>query len=491
MPDIRHIFVLMLENRSFDHMFGLSGIPDIRTATSADHNIYGNRPYHFGPHAPNRMPWDPHHGFSDVMTQLAGEGAEDLPATPYPPRTNSGFVASFAKGLRRPDPDDLATVMRAVDLPRESPALYTLATEYAVCDEWYASMPGATWPNRFFVHGASSAGLARGPTTAQKVKWALDWGGFKYPNGSIFDRLRPGSYRLYQNQDRSSHRSGRLPQVAALKGVRYDEVRPLRELVTELAAGRAAAYTFIEPAYGDVVSGSYRGGSSQHPLDDLAKGDRLIARVYRAIRNSPVWKHSLLIITYDEHGGFYDSCIPARAAPPSNDDPDPDADDNPFGFDFSVYGVRVPTVLVSPWIGKGVVDHTLYDHASILATVERRFDLDPLTDRDRLAADVLHLLGGSMRPDAECPREVPQRPARPALAEAEPDLASLAEPIEDGDNLLGFLFVAEKAQREVAPETLAFAPLPEPKTRGEAELYLEQVVPRLEEARDAQQLSPD
>ena len=211
MADIRHVFVLMLENRSFDHMFGLSRIPGIRAATSANYNSYRGRPYHFGPDAPSPMPRDPHHGFRSVMTQLGGEGAERRPATPYPPRTNSGFVANFATGHKRPlPPAKFGTVMLAVDLPRESPALYTLATEYALCDQWYSSMPGATWPNRFFVHGASSAGMADGPTKAQKVKWTVGIGGFEYPRGSIFDRLRRGNYRLYQNRDRLSHRSGRL-----------------------------------------------------------------------------------------------------------------------------------------------------------------------------------------------------------------------------------------------------------------------------------------
>jgi phospholipase C len=477
MADIRHVFVLMLENRSFDHMFGLSRIPGIHAATSANSNSYGGRPYPFGPGAPDPMRLDPHHGFENVMTQLFGAGTSN-PSRPYPRRTNSGFVADFAVGHRRPPSlEELKTVMLAIATAREAPALHTLATQYALCDEWYSSVPGATWPNRFFVHGASSNGIAHGPTKEQKAAWTAGLGGFTYPRGSIFDRLGPGNYRLYQN--REGHDLGRFPQVAALKGVKLSDVRRLSDLETELAGGRAAPYTFIEPAYGNIVSGSYRDGSSQHPLDELAAGDRLIARVYRMIRNSPVWEKSLLIVTYDEHGGFYDSGVPARTAPPPNDGKGPS--DNPFGFDFSIYGARVPAVVVSPWIAKGVVDHTLYDHTSILATVERRFGLQPLTDRDRLAGDLLHLLGGRLRPDSECPRTLPELPApAPAFAEDAPDTASLAEPIEDGDNLIGFLFVAEKAQREIAPETLAFAPPTEPKTRAEAELYLRQVVPQLE-----------
>jgi phospholipase C len=477
MADIRHIFVLMLENRSFDHLFALSGISGIHAATSADKNSFGGQTYSFGPGAPARMPRDPHHGFGSVMTQLAGAGGERQPATPYPPRTNAGFVANFATGHKQPpSPAERGSVMLAVDLPNESPALYTLAREYALCDQWYSSMPGPTWPNRFFVHGASCAGMADGPTAADIAKWETV-SGFRYPHGSIFDRLGRGNYRLFQN--RAGPAAGRLPQVGALKGISYGDVRPLRDLETELANGDAAPYTFIEPAYGNIVNDTYLDGSSQHPLDGLAEGDRLIARVYRAIRNSPVWEHSLLIITYDEHGGFYDSAVPAKAAPPPNDGKG--AGNNPYGFDFSVYGVRVPAVIVSPWIAKGLVDHRLYDHASILATVERRFHLDPLTDRDRLAGDLLHLVSGPLRPDADCPRELPELPRLefPAAVE-EAAVASPLEPVEEGSNLQGFLFVAEKAQREVPAATLELPALPPPTTKGEAELYLRQVVPQLE-----------
>src|SRR6185503_1849992 len=178
-------------------------------------------------------------------------------------------------------------------------------------------------------------------------------------------------YRLYQ--DKSGPLSGQIPQVAALKGVSVFDVRSVGHLERDLSDGYDALYTFIEPAYGDIVFDTYRHGSSQHPMDGLGKGDRLVASVYTAIRNSPLWESSLLIITYDEHGGFYDSGIPAAPAPPPDDGTGPHQ--NSHDFDFSVYGVRVPAVLVSPWIAKGRVDHGLYDHASVLATVERLFAL--------------------------------------------------------------------------------------------------------------------
>jgi phospholipase C len=486
---IKHVFVLMLENRSFDHMFALSGIPGIHAATAADSNSFNGVTYHFQGGAPESMPNDPLHGFCDVLMQLCGAGADCSNASPYPARTNSGFVEDYAtttieSGLfeHKPLPvADYGKVMLGVDTPVQTPALYTLATEFALCDTYYSSLPGPTWPNRFFVHGASSDGMADAPSIGDILKWeALD--GFVYPHGSIYDRLGSGSYRLYQ--DKKGPLSGRIPQVAALKGIDFFEVRGLEHFAHDLANGYDARYTFIEPAYGDIVSDSYRPGSSQHPMDGLAPGDRLVARVYNAIRNSPVWENSLLIVTYDEHGGFYDSGVPSQSAPPPNDGTG--AHQNPHNFDFSAYGVRVPAVVVSPWIAKGGVDHNLYDHGSVLATIERLFGLDALTDRDAQALDLLSLLTGQLRPDSDCPRDLPEVESPAAMVDAvEPAGAPDEEPIEESDNLHAFLFVVRKADRNVRGVQAALTEFQPVRTRGEARRYLEEVMPRLEAAREA------
>lgn len=484
MADIKHVFVLMLENRSFDHMFGLSGIPGIQAATNANTNSYLGKTYPFGGGAPDPMPSDPHHGFCNVLTQLAGQGADCSRTSPYPARTNSGFVADYAttqvrSGLlrrKRPlPPADWGKAMLAIETRRETPALYTLASQYALCDQWYSSLPGPTWPNRFFVHGASSGGLADAPGRWDILKWEI-WGGFIYPKGSIFDRLGAGNYQLYQ--DRRGPLSGRIPQVAALRGISLDSVRSLDLFDHDLHNAYSARYTFIEPAYGDVVFDTYRGGSSQHPMDGLASGDGLVARVYNAIRNSDVWESSLLIITFDEHGGFYDSAVPADAAPPPGDGAG--LFPNRHGFNFSAYGVRVPAVIVSPWIAKGRVDHTLYDHSSVLATVERLFDLDPLTDRDAKANDLLHLATDILRPDEDCPTDLTEEGGAEARFDGEePTPASPDEPIENGSNLQSFLFVVRKADREKISMPLALARYQTVNTRGQAQRYIEEVMSRL------------
>ena len=313
-----HIFVLMLENRSLDHMFAFSNIPGITVATSANTNTFGGLTYAFQVGAPDRMPSDPSHGFASVVEQLCGAGSNPNKVSPYPPRTGSGFVADYSRTQikKKPLPQtEYDKIMRGIDTARQAPALFALASEYALCDNWFASLPGPTWPNRFFVHGASSDGICRSPSFGDIIKWeALK--GFVYPNGSIFDRLGKGNYRLYQ--DKSGPLAGRIPQVAALKGIDYGDVAGLDRFEKDLKNGQAARYTFIEPAYGDIVSGSYGGGSSQHPMDGLRSGDNLIARVYNAIRKSSVWEKSLLIVTYDEHGGFYDSTAPSAAPVPGS-----------------------------------------------------------------------------------------------------------------------------------------------------------------------------
>jgi phospholipase C len=398
---IQHLFVLMLENRSFDHLFALSGIPGIFAATSKNTNTYDGSVYSFGGGAPDQMSSEPGHEFTDVLEQLCGAGVQFQKGQAYPPVDNSGFVSNYAttrtKGIP-PQPTDVGKIMQAIDTPNQAPGLYQLATEFVLCDGWHSSLPGPTWPNRYFVHGASSAGLDHSPTSAEMGAWeTLD--GFAYPKGSIFDALGKGNYRLYQ--DESGSLPGRVPQVASIKGISFFDVDDLSHFEADLAAGYTARYTFIEPSYGDIVNGTYEGGSSQHPMDGLASGDQLVARVYNAIRNSSLWESSLLVILYDEHGGFYDSVKPGGAVPP-NDGAAPTL--NRDGFRFDVYGVRVPAIVVSPWVARGQVEHTVYDHSSVPATIERLFNLPPLTGRDRAANNLLSLITTTCRKD--CPQRI-------------------------------------------------------------------------------------
>jgi phospholipase C len=488
---IKHVFVLMLENRSFDHMFAHSGISGIFAAIASDKNTFASQAIAFNDKAPNVMPTDPHHEFSSVVEQLCGDGVTYKKGKLYPKIDNSGFAVSYARTYPAAPPPSAAMaapIMAGLKTKTQAPALWTLAREFVLCDRWYSSMPGPTWPNRFFVHGASSAGLEHSPKQLDLAKWEL-FSGFRYPNGSVFDALKSGNWRLYQ--DRSGPLTGHIPQVAAIKGVRLKDVRNLAAFAKDLKGNYPWKYTFIEPAYGDIISGKYRNGTSQHPLDTVTGGDRLVASVYNALRASPLWDDSLLIITHDEHGGFYDHMAPDKAVPPG-DNPGPDH--NESGFDFATYGVRVPAVVVSPWVAKGKVDHTIYDHSSVIATLSALFGFAPLTERDKHANTVLGLIEPSKRSD--CPQTIQSvaLPKTTTLAAAAKvgvqDHSRDVELVREGGNLQGYLFVVRKAQAEsgqakqVKAMTASLSGgtkswFHEPRTRGDARDYLMAALPDL------------
>src|SRR6266446_2848438 len=191
MATIEHVFVVMLENRSFDNMFAMSGIPGIIHATTANANTYNGTAYSVRSNAPISLLTDPGHEFLDTLEQLGGPGSIYPVGGPYPSIQNSGFAANYATTTSEgptPPPADVGDIMACFNTQAQLPVLYQLATQFAVCDQWFSSLPGPTWPNRFFVHGASSAGLDHSPTTREMAEWeTVD--GFVYPNGSIFDSL--------------------------------------------------------------------------------------------------------------------------------------------------------------------------------------------------------------------------------------------------------------------------------------------------------------
>jgi len=400
---VDNVFVLMLENHSFDNVFAFSGIKGITAATSANTNSFLGQSYAAAAPAPSAMPTDPGHEFPDVLEQLCG----DVPRTPWQPYNepvvNTGFVANYAttkdeittNNPNRPTPAQYGDIMKCFDTRSQLPVIYELATTFAICDHWYSSIPGPTWPNRFFVHGASSGGWADSPKSTQIVEWeTVD--GFRYPSGSsIYDKLAAAGLQWRIYVDENGPVLGGIPQVAALKGIMYEiDTNNFGSFASEVSGPYPYTYTFIEPNYGDVEGGSYKGGSSQHPTDSMARGEALIKAAYEAIRNSPLWERSVLIITYDEHGGFYD-----RQPPPTNVPNPGTKQDWPTRighlflrpkaarFNFEMLGPRVPAVVISPYVPRGTVDTTVRDHSSVPRTVRDIFapHADRLTARDAWA----------------------------------------------------------------------------------------------------------
>ena len=329
----------------------------------------------------------------------------------YPPVTNAGFVENY---LHPSNPDDKASstpdrIMRCFDTAEQLPVMYQLAQEFAICDQWFSSMPGPTWPNRFFLLAASTGGLDHSPSNADIVT-ATTVEGYRFENGDVFDLLDDNciDWRIFEGDD--------FPVSFALSGMNLNALQGrftnFEDFEAELSEpGFSPRFVFIEPKYGahgfDVTGpGDFTCGNSMHPLDDVTRGEKLIKTVYEAIRNSPHWENSLLLIVFDEHGGFYDHVRPPAAVPPGDTMTESYIQHH---FQYDQLGVRVPALVISPLIRRGVIDHTIYDHTSMLASVERLFHLRPLTNRDRAANDFLHLLSlDSPRTDA------PTRLAEPA-----------------------------------------------------------------------------
>lgn len=446
---IKHLFVLMLENRSFDHMLGFADLQGI--------DAQNNEPTHTDDLLQPRSavdaavvrgaPWKiygpvgPAHEFEDVIEQLCGSPIQ-YQAGHYPPITMSGFVGNYQRN-GAPDP---SVVMKCFE-PTQVPVLTTLAQEFAVCDRWFASMPGPTWPNRFFVHAASSAGLDDSPS-ALSILQHQTVDGFEFPNGTIFDRL--GDDWLVFHGDP-------FPCVYSFAGMgahwregRFQPQSSFAEIVS--APDFTTRYVFIEPHYGRVY-GDYEGGTSQHPVDDVTKGEQLIKDVYEAIRKSPHWNESALVITYDEHGGFYD-----HVPPPTAPAPDDGATGTNYGFDFKQLGVRVPAVIVSPLVPRGMIDHRIYDHSSVPATLTKLFTLPPVNGRSHLTnrdaqANTFEGLFSLPNARTDAPDTLPNPPDSGFRFG---DVDDQGVPTGDIDpNTRGFLYVAFLRQYGVSPTIAA------------------------------------
>jgi phospholipase C len=413
----------MLENRSFDHMLGNLRAPDYRidgltghesnfadpTSHSGEHFVTSGAPY-----VPDVDP-SPSHEFHDVMLQIYRQFTVPKRITTH----NDGFAYDYAKIAH--DVSQAGKVMQCFGAD-QLPALHTLAKEFAVCDRWFSSLPGPTWPNRFFVHCATSGGY---------VDNALR----NYDMRTIFQNLTDAqvSWRIYYHD---------IAQSLALTNQRQyvnTSYETVNAFFRDCRENKLPSYSFIEPRYFN--EGENR-ANDQHPIHGVALGDHLIADVYEALRTSAAWDETVLLITSDEHGGFYDHVPPPAAA-------NPDGKNAPE-FDFSVLGVRVPTVIVSPYIPTKTIDSTVYDHSSVAATLRHLFGLSqPLTKRDGRANTFEHLLKLAT-PRLDCPQTLPRidltqapniqrTPDGTQPTEVHASLVALAESLNSGGHFGGVL----------------------------------------------------
>ncbi len=350
---IKHIVVLMLENRSFDQMLGcmqqlvlgLEGIDVTEIPPVCYNDCRSNaRRYYQLPDPERCLDPSPSHEHKDVVLQINNNKMD-------------GFIDNYSS-VPGSNEDHYQDIMGYYPLD-SLPVMHKLARSFLICDHWYSPLPGPTWPNRFFVH----SGTCNGHVTMPSGTFHPDLPSCDRPQDTIYDRLEDGkiTWKIYHDG---------LPQSLVLQKLwkRVDHFHDMPVFWQDVAGdeGSFPQYSFIEPCYRGAAE------NDQHPPADVMNGEALIANVYNGLRgNDPLWKSTLLILVYDEHGGFFDHVPPPPGVPP---------DDKTSEYGFNQYGIRVPAILISPWMPAGKLS-TPFDHTSILKHAIDKWGLQSLTAR--------------------------------------------------------------------------------------------------------------
>lgn len=421
---IRHIVVLMMENRSFDNLLGwlydeekpprgqhYEGLNDSLwnpfSNVDSDGNAFIERvgirrngeEYRLGR---KKMPGkedftlpspDPGEGYKDTNYQLFQTyNIDDV----YPPEPLAqGFVDNYEAAMKygtysfQDAPTDPREIMTCYT-PKQTPVISTLAREFAVCDQYFCSVPSQTLPNRDFIHAATSAGFVNNkpddqvdsPTIYNQIQDAIDGGRCDL------------SWRIYSGTEKDKDSGVWIPfsltriMLPQIQDAKFNaNFRMMKDFYADAKAGNLPSYSFLEPQFSGPLQ------NDQHPPMDIRPGEKLMADVYNAVRDSPCWEETLLVITYDEHGGCYDHHPPTATAKT----PDERSAPGQFGFRFNRFGVRVPAVVISPLIRQGTIARpsgwTPFDHTSVIRTVQNCFGLHgTLTERDAAAPDLSCIL---------------------------------------------------------------------------------------------------
>ena len=377
---IEHVVVVMMENRSFDHFLGwLPGADGIQAGlTFLDQNGIAHHTHPLAPEWNGCAHPDPDHSYEGGRVQFDGG-------------LNDGW-------LFKGSGDDEFALGYYVEADR--PFMSSLARHYTALDRYFCSILAETYPNRFFMHSATTDRLHNNGVTQTTIPL------------TIWDRLkaRGVSHRYYFND---------LPFLA-LWGTKYiDTCAPYAQFLLEAASGQLPAVSFVDPrflgegALVDVGPNDAGGGISNddHPHADIRAGDHLLAEIFHALTLSPNWANTVLIINYDEWGGFYDHVPPPRAAASAPLDKDVVNGQARLGF-------RVPCIVASPFTKGDPTSPRVYgspqgqtvpfDHTSVLKLIEWRFGLAPLTARDA-SSDVGNLLDvfDFAHPQTSVPSDIP------------------------------------------------------------------------------------
>jgi len=347
---IDHVVVLMMENRSFDHLLGylsLEAGKPVDGLTPGMSNQYNGRTYpiHRLTNTAFERGQDPCHTAECIAEQLQNH--------------NGGFVANFARTFPfDPNPGLVMGYYNAAAVP-----VYDhLANSFCACDRWFSSVDGATWPNRLYsVTGRAANSKNNRPVPLYNIpsfvrhldRLRVSWNWYAHDISTL--RLIDGWYSV-----------GHFPRF------RYFEHPLQNNFLCDAAMGRLPAVSWIDPNFNDIGFS----GNDDHPPADIADGQALALKLVHAVTHSPQWSKTLLVIVYDEHGGLYDHVEPP-AAP----------DDKPA---FRRYGVRVPALVVSPWVERGSVSSMVFDHTTLIKTILLRFCRDRLGNIPDMGTRVRH-----------------------------------------------------------------------------------------------------
>ena len=373
MGKIDHLVVVMLENRSFDNLLGWLYAPDNKpprnlpeqnppTFAGLSEHAYWN-PDSKGQKicatkgtsgkSPFTVPDpDPQELFDHMTYQLFGTKHPK----PKQPADMSGFVRDYATKKNNPNPHKIMECYS----PEQIPVLSALARNYAVCDRWFASVPCQTWPNRAFVHAGTSCGRVNN-CDHNKDDCIPD--PRYYDTKTIFNKLEDLgiSWKVYNDSLVESLTRAQFA-VHLQNPLLQPHFQSFNQFLRDAENGNLPTYSFVEP--GMLLPPQ----NDQHPAHNVKLGEKFIYDAWRAVSHGRDWETTLMVITYDEHGGCYDHVAPPWTAT----NPDNSKPQQPFGF--NRYGVRVPAVVISPFIEPGTVFRSdspsvEYDHTSILATL--------------------------------------------------------------------------------------------------------------------------
>jgi len=385
---IEHVVVVMLENRSLDNMVGTlytNGTAPALVLPARSASVFdGLRPGLTNPSNTeyfNGAPLqsvpvaaavrsstvpdpDPEETFTNVNFQLFGPD----PPSPNPRWPMQGFVVNYATT----GTNDATQIMQCHS-SSQTQILSALARSYAVSDAWFASVPSQTWANRAFVHAGTSNGHVDNGSPPDPLDWDVP---------TIFNVLSSTgkSWAVY-------HDTVLVPSLTRTMFPKLwpssldSHFRAFEDFVSDCAKDLLPQYSFVEPSF--LVD-----PNDDHPPHDINAGETFLHAIWTAVSTSPGFAKTLLVITYDEHGGCYDHVLPPFGAAP----PNPSGPPGDQGFRFDRFGVRVPMVVVSPWIAAGTVfrsDSTVpYDHTSILATLRDWLTIPPsaMLPSSRIAA---------------------------------------------------------------------------------------------------------